>query len=355
MPRLIGDDPDLPVVFSAARARAAGLTSGQIRHRVRSGRWTPIGRGHYRRSNWAAQEPDDDFRRARLDHVHRVVVAARSNPHAVVGFDSAAILHQLPLLTPPPAEVTLIVPPGSWTGRRSGIVMRQGTLRAEEIVAMPIRVTSPSRTWLDIARTQSLGSAFAVGDAGLRAATFDSDSLREAVASCGSRRGSRRAALALQHLSAQRESVLESGSWAYFVEHGIPLPYMQVDFRSARGLVIGRVDFWWKFADLIGECDGRLKYASAESLYREKAREDALREQGHRFVRWGWRDLGDAGLADRLRRALAPISGREPRRGSRRARRSGRIRGRCAPRGRADAGRCRPRCRSRRPDACSGR
>jgi len=98
--------------------------------------------------------------------------------------------------------------------------------------------------------------------------------------------------------------VLESGSWAYFVEHRLPLPRMQVEIRAARGMLIGRVDFWWEFADLIGECDGRLKYASAEALYREKAREDALREHGHRFMRWGWRDLSDACLADRLRRAL---------------------------------------------------
>ena len=304
MPRLVDDDPDLPVVFSAARARSAGLTRDQIRHRVRSGRWIPVGRGHYRRSNWDAGEADDEFRRARIEHVHRVVACARRNPHGVVGFDSAAMVHQLSLPTSPPPHVTLVVPPGSWTGTRSGILFRQGILRPDDVTAGPIRVTSPTRTWLDIARTQPLRAALAAGDAGLRRESFDFDALRMAVASLGAARGSRKATTALGHLSAQRESVLESGSWAYFVEHRLPLPRMQVDMRSSRGLLIGRVDFWWEFADLIGECDGRLKYASADALYREKAREDALREEGHRFVRWGWRDLTDDRLAQRLRRAF---------------------------------------------------
>ncbi|MBK9740858.1 MAG: hypothetical protein IPO93_15480 [Actinobacteria bacterium] len=48
-----------------------------------------------------------------------------------------------------------------------------------------------------------------------------------------------------------------------------------------------------------------MKYSTASDLYREKVREDALREEGQRFIRWGWRDLGDRGLAVRLRRALA--------------------------------------------------
>ena len=121
----------------------------------------------------------------------------------------------------------------------------------------------------------------------------------------GSARGCRWAGLSLSHVSSLRESALESGSWAYFVEHRIPLPTMQVEFRAVGGRLIGRVDFWWESARLIGECDGRMKYSTASDLYREKVREDALREEGQRFIRWGWRDLGDRGLAVRLRRALA--------------------------------------------------
>ena len=80
---------------------------------------------------------------------------------------------------------------------------------------------------------------------------------------------------------------------------------MQHEIRTPDGRFIGRVDFWWRHAGVIGECDGRLKYTDRADLYAEKRREDALRELGLTVVRWGWQDLRGEALARRLRRVLA--------------------------------------------------
>jgi very-short-patch-repair endonuclease len=80
---------------------------------------------------------------------------------------------------------------------------------------------------------------------------------------------------------------------------------MQVELRSRGRRFIARVDFWWKHARLVGECDGRLKYATPDDVYAEKRREDEIRAEGCGVVRWGALDLRGPQLAQRLLRALA--------------------------------------------------
>jgi hypothetical protein len=303
MPRLLGPDPDLPVVFTLHQARAAGLTTDQVRYRVASGRWTRLSRDTYRRSGWLPAGLDR-FAEARLDHVHRAVAAVRRNPGRVIGFASATMTHGLPLISRLPDEVTLIVPPGAWTGTRNGICFRQGVLATGDVSDAGVAVTSPDRTWFDMASTAPLADALAMGDAGLRMGMLDRAHLAELVEAAKGRRGCRRAAVALTHLDPLRETPLESQSWAYFVRHRIPLPEVQVELRTSSQRFIARVDFWWKRARLVGECDGRLKYANPDDVYAEKRREDEIRAEGCGVVRWGAVDLRGPQLAARLRRAL---------------------------------------------------
>jgi hypothetical protein len=304
MPRLLGPDPDLPVVFSLRQALDAGLTPDQVRYRVACGRWVRLARDTYRRAAWL---PDgfDRFAEERLDHVHRSVAAVRRNPGSVIGFESAATTLGLPLVSPLPAQVTLVVAPGSWTGTRHGIRFRQATVEAHDLAPVLLPVTSRERTWTDLGRTAPLADALASGDAGLRAGVLDRGRLEELVAGSRGSRGCRRAAEALAHLDPARETPLESGSWAYFVRHGIQLPRVQVELRTRGGRFIARVDFWWEHRRLVGECDGRGKYASAKDVYAEKRREDEIRAEGCGVVRWGWSDLYDPALAIRLRKALS--------------------------------------------------
>ena len=304
MPRHRDPDPPLPDQFSVRDACAAGLTEGQIRHRLRSGAWVRVARGSYRRADWLPVDGDDPHALARAAYAQRVTAAVRANRGCAAGFESAAVLERLPLFSPLPGYVILVAPPGHWTGRRSGLVIRQSALSLADISLGDVPATSPVRTWFDIARTSPLRDGLAVGDGGLRSGAFGRNDVLAVLARAGTVRGCRNAALAAVHLDALRETPLESGSWAYFVEHRLPLPRMQVEIRDENGRLIGRVDFLWDDTRIVGECDGRLKYSTPDSVYTEKLREDEIRARGFGVVRWGWTDLRDGRLAARLRRQL---------------------------------------------------
>ncbi len=186
----------------AARG-SAGLTSDQIRQRVRGGHWRTLEAGAYVRGG-APDEGLDDFTRARVAHVQRCVAAVRRRPDSVIGYGSAALVHALPLAWGIPEPAQLIVPSGAWTGLRNGVRSGRRSPHAEE-----------------------------------------------------------------------------SGA------PGSPLPVMQQELRDEHGL-IGRVDFSWPQAHLVGEADGRLKYDTRQAVYAEKRREDRLRMRGYGVIRWGW-------------------------------------------------------------------
>jgi hypothetical protein len=304
MPRHADPDPPLPPLFTAAQALAAGLSAGQIQHRVRSGRWVKVARGHYRRSDGVVPLDVDAVARARIEHMHRAIVAQRRHPSSVIAFHSAALVHGLPLFDPLPPEPCLIVPPGRWAGQRSGVILRRVTCAASDVDARNTPVTTPTRTWLDLARRHSIADALAAGDGGLRAGLLYAGLIRRSLVEIGEMPGSVRAAGVLAHLDARRETPLESGSWAYFIEHRLPLPLLQISLHDDQGRLPARVDFLWEEAHLVGECDGRLKHTSIDVLYAEKRREDELRALGLGVGRWGWRDLTNDRLAVRLRRSL---------------------------------------------------
>ncbi len=303
MPRLRVPDPDLPVIVTSAEAMRAGLTRDQIRQRVRSGAWTPLVHGAYSR------EPRLDDRTL---HVHRAIAAVLTHPGSVIAHESAAVVHGLPLHRRIPAEIRLCVPPGHWTGARGSIGFRAADIPEQHVTRLDlapltsarIPVLSPAATWAQIAARGRLADGLVPGDAGLRAGRFTQASLRQAVMDLDLHRGIRRIREALHHLDAGRESPLESQSWAYLVRRGLPLPELQVDVIDDSGFFVGRVDLLWREARIIGEVDGRMKYAMADDLYREKRREDRLRELGFQVVRWGSADLRDGILAHRLRTLL---------------------------------------------------
>lgn len=298
MPRLADPDPPLPEAFSAATAIAAGLTPDQIRQRVRSGAWVRVAKGSYLRA--VVLHGLDAYARRRALHEAQAVASARRHPGSVIACESAAVVHRLPLWDPLPDRVRLLVGGDRWTGNEGIVTLRRGELHDSEIAVGPPPVTSPARTWFDIARSSGLAQALTVGDAGIRARLFNALDLAEVAGRNASARGSRRVSAVLPHVDGRRESPLESASWAYFVRHRVPLPMPQYVVRDA-GRFVARVDYWWDGLDLVGECDGRVKYLSADDLFAEKRREDQLRGLGLRVVRWGMSDLRSPQLAERLR------------------------------------------------------
>lgn len=286
-----------------SQATAAGLTPDQVRQRLRSGRWTRVARGIYRTR--PTDDGLDDWDVGRREHAARAVAEVRAHHGAILGFTSATVVHDLPLWRPPGTDVCLIAGPGGHNGHRPGVIVHRLELDHRDVCDRPVPVTSVPRTWFDVTRTGRLSDGLVLGDAALRAGLLPTDDIDRLLTTAMARRGVRTVREAARHLSALRETPLESASWAYFVRHRLPLPLMQVEIRDLAGHFVARVDFLWPQARLVGEADGRLKYADATDLYAEKRREDAIRSEGFRMARWGMVDLRTDDLAHRLRRFLA--------------------------------------------------
>jgi len=302
MPRSVRPDPPgLPLVVSRPEALRAGMTEDEIRHRVRSGRWSVVTAGIYQREPLIA---DDPFATARLQHTAEVLAVAQRFTDSSVAFGSAALVHGMAVVSGVPKYRELVVPPGRWNGVRAGTRVRVAQLGpGDGITVGGVTVTSPARTWVDVSRTGGLADALGAGDSALRLGLLTTEDLAAALEAHPATRGLRTPAQALPLLSPLRETALESKSFATFVRWGLPLPECQVEIWGA-GRFIARVDFLWRHAGVVGEADGRLKYAEPGALYAEKQREDELRAEGHQVVRWGWHGLDD-GLRRRLCRLLS--------------------------------------------------
>lgn len=306
VPRYASPDPDLPLIFTRARAVAAGLTPDQVRQRVRSGAWTTLARGVYRRVDerrLADAPPTDAFAASRLEHAQHAVAQALAHPGSVIAGASAAAVLDVPTISGPPPRVCLLRPGSPSVNHRFADLRGWPVLDSEILHTRP-PTTSLARTWFDLARLGDLADALAAGDYLLRELLATPDELTEVAERNQEQRGSHEVRLALTHLNRLRESPLESASWAYFIRHGLPLPRMQVSIRDRAGRFIGRVDFLWDECPsgirVVGEADGAAKYVGRSDIYAEKRREDELRGEDLRVIRWGHRDLATPVLAHRL-------------------------------------------------------
>ena len=303
----LSDPSGLGLIVSREQALAAGLTRDQIRHRVRSARWTVIATGMYLRS-----APTDDHDAM---HARRAVAAAQRIPGAIIIGASAAAVHKLPLVHPLPQHVELSVPPGSWRGIRGNIRRRALTIDSADLVDGPVHLTSVARTFVDVARERPLADALSVGDAAVRRNLGTHDDVARALQRAAPIKGLRNAARAFPHIDSRRESALESWSAAQFIAWGIPLPEVQVTICDDFGLFIARVDFFWREFGVIGEADGLMKYSPDEgglaAFGREKDRESALRDLGYDVIRWRWADLASRPLLIRRRLEASFIRARK--------------------------------------------
>lgn len=243
-----------------------------------------------------------DFATARAEHELRATAAALSFPGASVCLHSAAVMRGLPLWRPLPQSVAVNVPLGRWNGTTPDVVLHRMTLAADHVELGRVSITTVARTCIDVARLMSLADGLAASDAALRSGLTTSGELEEVARSTVDGRGRGRGLRVAAHANPLRESPAESASWAYFLRHGVPLPQPQVVILDRGGHFIARVDFWWEGPQVVGECDGRMKYQSPDDLYAEKRREDELRGEGLTVMRWGPRDLTTDRLAQRLRR-----------------------------------------------------
>lgn len=277
--------------------RAAGVSPEMIRTQLNAGRLVRLRHGVYIA---AAQWPDSPAAR----HVLLSRAEVIANLDAVISDHSAAVVWGLP--SPDfgrwhdnPVSVTFPA------GGRHGALCRANQHRVRELPANQVvrdeagfPITSLPRTAVDLARMRPLPQALAILDAAARLMiTKRVDKPARAdyvdpVLVSGARAELEVVAVTRAPLLRDviplvqpcRESVPESLAAGYFHLAGLPTPQFQAQIRTRRGTYYP--DCYWEERRLIGECDGKVKYATAEGYIKEKVREQAFRDDDYQVVRW---------------------------------------------------------------------
>jgi hypothetical protein len=158
--------------------------------------------------------------------------------------------------------------------------MHRGRLLDSDVTRLwSLPVTTPERTWRDLAAVLGPAALLAVTDQ-LLALRTSRDELARTLADHSSGRGAARARRVLSVADERAESPMESVLRWVLHAAGLPPPVLQHSIRDAAGGVVGRADLAWPDRKLLVEFDG--------NVHRERdVFVNDLRRQ-NRLVAAGW-------------------------------------------------------------------
>jgi len=286
---------------------SSGLSDSDLARRRSAGELVRVRRGAYAR-------PGDVTSTA--EERHRLLVQAtlpQLGVDWVVSHASAAVMHGLPV-SPAALCHVHVTRPRVGGGRRRTTVHRHGEplVRDEVVEVGGWPTTDLARTVVDLARTSPFEQGVVAADRALTLG-LTAEELNSALGRAAGRRGAGTARRVVGFADGRSESVGESRSRVLLAELGLEATEIQLPVLDGQRLV-GRVDFAWPEHRTVGEFDGRSKYGrllrhgedAGEVVFREKVREDLLRELGWEVVRWIWSELSQPDVIERrLRRAFA--------------------------------------------------
>ncbi len=290
-------------VVTRAQARAA-LGRAGLDRAMRAGAWVSLTHGVLTTGALHAATADDPVRRHLLLGAGRLT---RTAEEAWLSHESAALVYELPLWKPVEGNprITVEGPSPRTATHRSGRHVAPVPL-AQRSVVRGLAVTSAARTVADLCRTPDEYAAAVVADGAL-AKGLDRAEVLAVLAACRHWPHVIAARATVALASPWSESPLESLALVWCRRQGLPRPQQQITIRRADGRFLARSDLVWEQHRTVGEVDGKVKYTDATVLWREKLREDELRETGLEVVRGFWSDAADGGadFAMRVRRAFA--------------------------------------------------
>lgn len=283
-----------------------GLADGDLARLRRLGDLEHVRRGAYVRPSGQRLTPEQQ---------HQVLIAGtmpQLGDGAALSHASAAVQHDLPVWAEALGSVHVTRPRPGGGGRRTVLRRHTSPLDAHEVTDVngwPTTVLA--RTVVDHARSVPYSQGVAAADRALQLG-LDPVLLPLALEREAGWPGVGRARRVAAFADGRSESAGESVSRVVLSELGLMPDELQLPVLDGVR-VAGRVDFAWLEHRTVGEFDGRVKYGRLleededvrEVVYREKLREDLLRDLGWQVVRWTWADLDrPAVIADRLRRAF---------------------------------------------------
>lgn len=222
-------------------------------------------------------------------------------PGAVISHHTAAALHGLPLVRARTSQVQLTIDKPN--GGRSTTHARlhstpPDTLSATDIDGIP--VTGVARTLVDLSRTAGFEAGVCATDSALRNKLITPQELHLELNQHRGRKGVAIARDVADFADPDSESAGESLSRCVMrTLPGIPAPRLQYRYFDHDGVIVARTDFSWADGALAGEFDGKIKYTRgasygndpSEVVWKEKQREDRIRDLGVVVIRWIWADL----------------------------------------------------------------
>jgi hypothetical protein len=200
---------------------------------------------------------------------------------AVISHQTAAALWRVEIpLARPDEPAHLIVPTGSKARNRRDRRLHRAPLHPEEVErrwGMP--VTTPSRTWRDLAAVLERAALLAVTDQLLDVLCRPAD-LELAVTRAPSGRGAARCRQVLALADPMVDSPMESVTRWLLHEAGLPRPTLQYRVVDDRGRLIGFGDMAWPERKVLLEFDG--------DVHRERRVFVADLRRQNRLVLAGW-------------------------------------------------------------------
>lgn len=250
-----------PDPFTYADALSTGVTRQQLRTAVSKGSIFSPARGWYARAGRAIR-PGERWETTREDHLARLTAALHTRPGAAASHDSAALVHGLPIVVAPTAEVQIVEVDGFPCSRRTpGLVVHHAdsTPTPTEVVE-GVRTTTVPRTVADVMRSRRVPHGLATLDQSIRQGRV---TLREVEAELSEQRhwvGKSRAKEALALVDPRRESWGESHTYGVLAQRSFPRPLPQVEIYDAAFDFVGRLDGLLDHELAFFELDGEAKY-----------------------------------------------------------------------------------------------
>jgi hypothetical protein len=283
--------------FTLDSALASGLSPSRLRQKD----VVHVGRGLYRPSDWSFE----------LEAAARALSAA--TPGAWISHVTAARLRcqLLPPWLADSMELHLSKPRSLPSVRRKGVLGHTVLAREDEIEFIDgIRISTRSRTWLDLAKRLSVSDLVCMGDQIIRVPrvkfegrtlSFDTlDGLRSLVGRHPNLQGIVRARESLDLMRVGADSAPESLLRLAMADAGLPEPDLQLALRVVDA-VSPTADLGYRHRRLAIQYDGGHHLLDAQS-FSDRRRDKAFESAG-----WTVLVLGKDDLADGFQRAIGKI------------------------------------------------
>ena len=285
-------------VFLRHEARQLGYDDKTVRNALRTKLWHRVRHGAYCFGDtWAATDPTG-----------RHLILARAVMRSLAGrvalsHTSALVAHGVDVWGADLSRVHVTRLDGGAGRVERDVVHHEGTLVENDLIVVNrILMTTPVRAVLEAGTVLSVESALVSTDSALHRGLCDPDELGAGYPEFSHWPGAQRLQLVLRLADGRSESVGETRSRHVFWTQNLPAPELQFHVHDDHGRLIGITDFAWPEHGMLGEFDGKVKYARllkpgqepGEVVFEEKRREDLLREYtGFGMGRMIWADLAN--------------------------------------------------------------